>query len=156
MRARSPRASRLIFSNASIIPVGESPLSLAGGVIDAGSRLRCMCILLKVKHKFVMARSAPGRFTGYQALTVPVSKLGDLVSYKFTVDNSGEESGFVYVSRFRTVVRFERAEIERAEASKTANLFGFGLSGFGPGALPCPVQRGVHRGIGPNSADGEG
>src|SRR3990172_2206557 len=54
-----------------------------------------------------------------------------LVSYEGTVDNSGEESGFVYVSRIRTVAQLQRSEFERAGASKRGNLFGSGLSSLG-------------------------
>src|SRR3972149_6635020 len=68
-----------------------------------------------------------------------------VVTYECTVDNSGEESGLVYVSRFRTVAQLQRSEIERAEASKQGNLFGFGLFGLGAGAVPGPGPRAARR-----------
>src|SRR3990172_2366224 len=55
----------------------------------------------------------------------------DIVTYECTVHNSGEESGFVYISRFRTVARLQRPEIERAGASKQGSLFGSGFAGLG-------------------------
>src|SRR3989304_1446410 len=55
----------------------------------------------------------------------------DLVTYEFTVDDSGEEFGFVYVSRFRAVARLQRSEIERTGAPKQSHQFGTGLSGLG-------------------------
>src|SRR3990170_52838 len=55
----------------------------------------------------------------------------DIVTYECTVDNSGEESGFVYISRFRTVARLQRSEIETAGASKQGSLFGSGSAGSG-------------------------
>ena len=62
----------------------------------------------------------------------PQRSLGKcVVTYECTVDNSGEESGFVYVSRFRTVAQLQWSEIERAGASKQCSLFGSGSAGLG-------------------------
>src|SRR3990172_8863878 len=49
-----------------------------------------------------------------------------LLTYECNVDNSGEESGFVYVSQFRTVAQLQRSEIERAGVSKQGSLFACG------------------------------
>ena len=57
-----------------------------------------------------------------------------LLTYERTADNSGEESGFVYISRFRTVAQLQRFEIERAGASK---------QGSGSGS-PAQVKRGEY------------
>jgi hypothetical protein len=46
-----------------------------------------------------------------------------LVTYELTVDDYGEETGFVYISRFWTVAQLQRSKIERAEASKQASLW---------------------------------
>jgi hypothetical protein len=53
------------------------------------------------------------------------------ITYEFTVDDFGEEFGFAYVSRFRTVAQLQRPEIERAGAPKQGSPFGSGLSGLG-------------------------
>ena len=54
-----------------------------------------------------------------------------LVTYEFTVDDSGEEFGFVRVARCRSVAQLQRSEIETAGASKQGCPFGSGSSGLG-------------------------
>ncbi len=54
------------------------------------------------------------------------------VTYEFTVDNSGEQFGFVYVSCFRSVAKLQLNENTRLKKDKIS-LLGSGLSGLGKG-----------------------
>ena len=56
------------------------------------------------------------------------SGLSGLVTYEFTVDDSGEEFGFVYVSCFRAVAKLQLHENTRLKKAKSA---GSGLAALG-------------------------
>jgi len=56
--------------------------------------------------------------TDKNACNVAISK----VTYEFTVDDSGEEFGFVYVSLFRAVAKLQLHEIARSWKAKPARL----------------------------------
>ena len=71
----------------------------------------------------------------YQTLQVRdfgmTERAPNLVSYKSSVDRSGEDFGFIYVSRFCAVAKLQRHKIGRLWNAKRADLFNSGWSGLG-------------------------